>query len=276
MRSFLYISMYLLLLLVQQVSGQTLDSLIALRPELSWFYEAVNLFEPLHSVLKESSTQTTIFVPSNTAINASVTRSRFLNHDKWLEHLNATLYAHIIPDRLLSTDRLFDGTMTSIQALNGQQLQIFPATRTIEDSRVANGNLQAVNGIIHVIDSVLPAFFDRMSLGDLERNARYIPSSTDTVALQTIVDFVDGRDFLRENRPMGATYIGCNSDAVESLLDTHAFLDDESRNTTLKNFIQYNTLKENFYYHQIDDGAVYLTMPEGGKLAFDIKETNYG
>ncbi len=101
----------------------------------------------------------TVFAPTNAAFAAllaelEITAEELLNHPD----LSKVLLYHVVSGRVLSTD-LTDGMeATTLNA--GEKVTVTFGSILINDSEVTTPDLEALNGVVHVIDAVLvPANF---------------------------------------------------------------------------------------------------------------------
>jgi transforming growth factor-beta-induced protein len=95
----------------------------------------------------------TVFAPDNAAfskVNAS-TLAAWQNNTTALRNV---LFYHVIPKKLLSSDFIGSGALTTVNGLsvpysvNGTKLKV-------DDATVTKADINATNGVIHVIDSVM-------------------------------------------------------------------------------------------------------------------------
>jgi hypothetical protein len=157
--------------------------------------------------------------------------------------------------------------------MEGHDHQIFG--QQIEDASLATPNLQASNGILHILDHVLPASFDAYTLADMESQSELVPLSGQK-ALPDVVDFVQARDDLKELRDKGMTFLACSARAMrnidtytESINGAATVLDGEFLNASLKTstrdlFVEYSILPQNFYYDKLSNNTLALTKPISG------------
>lgn len=262
-------------LLLHPVVSQNLDGVLSLRPELSRFVESLKLFPELELLLKDNDQQVTLLAPSNDAIAKSSTR--FDKPLDWKYHLNETIRSHFIVDALLTADAL--NSLNSIRVLAGHELQVY-GENLVEESTLVTVDLQATNGILHIVDSVLPASFDQYSLADLETQTEFLPPPGGATGRPSLVNIVDsvGREDLKPQEELGLTFLGCDSRALENIDQDYdqtinnspSVLNGELLNKTrpteevLHQFVQYNLLQQNFYFDELSDGLLAASLPVGG------------
>ena len=272
-----------LLVLPALVNGQRLDALLSLRPELSLFVDSIGYFPELQILLNDSSLEITVFAPSNDALQDN---NRFKNPLDWIVHLNETMRSHFVVGAFISSDSLSE--RESIRVLAGHYLQVY-GPGVLEDSNLVNPDLQATNGVVHVIDNALPASFDKYSLSDLDRYSEFLPPDADAVSLVDVVDSLPGaRDFLGQNFDDGATFLGCEARALQNIDADYSqrvnnaptVLKGELLNASrpsqevMHQFVEYNTLLQNIYYDVVTEGAVALALPAGKCGAMWISKRN--
>src|SRR5665647_2116238 len=95
----------------------------------------------------------TVFAPDNTAfskVDAS-TLSRWQNNTTELQNV---LYYHIVPTKFLSNNFTGSGTLDTV---NGYSLpySVNGTTLKVDNATVTKADINATNGVIHVIDSVM-------------------------------------------------------------------------------------------------------------------------
>jgi PGF-CTERM protein len=95
----------------------------------------------------------TVFAPDNTAfskVDAS-TLARWQNNTTELQNV---LYYHIVPTKLLSNNFTGSGTLDTV---NGYSLpySVNGTTLKVDNATVTKADINATNGVIHVIDSVM-------------------------------------------------------------------------------------------------------------------------
>lgn len=96
----------------------------------------------------------TLFAPSDIAFAKLPphTMSELLQPDN-KERLNAILNYHVVQGRVMSSEVL---ELKSVRTDQGQALRIYAANGVrINDAKVIKADVEAANGVIHVIDSVL-------------------------------------------------------------------------------------------------------------------------
>lgn len=102
----------------------------------------------------------TVFAPTNAAFTAlladlGVSKAELLAHPD----LADVLLYHVLSGKVMSTDLIDDQQVTTLQ---GEKvvIDLTPTTPTVNDAEITAVDIEATNGVIHVIDKVLvPASF---------------------------------------------------------------------------------------------------------------------
>jgi uncharacterized surface protein with fasciclin (FAS1) repeats len=205
----------------QSKSTTSMLDLIESHPELSLFNESLYIFPDLVAMLQETSRlQLTVFAPLDDVITSSPEAALYTSFS-WIQHLNATMRNHIVPNQAISLDSLFDGTLTSLTTIQGI-IQVQSFLGLLEDSvAIVTPDLQAKNGVLHIVDHILlPAFFNSTFV-NLESHDQYKASSSgnnnSNASLISVVDFVGGRPLLENYLDVGSTFVGCDQAALSSI-----------------------------------------------------------
>ena len=164
-------------------TGMTLRDIIVNHPELSDyrdFLDAIDLLEGDLDNQMLSSTHYTIFAPSNEALRASGHIALF-NHGiqerprpRWVGHMKATAYNHMVANETLTMAQLFDLKRTALTSLH-DTLTVSQWNQKINRAGVIRGDLKALNGILHIVNAVVePDYYDN-SFARLELQPEYGP-----------------------------------------------------------------------------------------------------
>jgi len=136
------------------VSSQTIADIATGENELSTLVELVEAAGLLSLIDGSSGNNVTVFAPLNSAFEALP--EELLNNlqdPAWVSHLTATLGAHVLDSVVLSTDITEDTTVTT---LLGQEIAVTADPVTVGGATVVTPDLPADNGVVHVIDGVIP------------------------------------------------------------------------------------------------------------------------
>jgi transforming growth factor-beta-induced protein len=95
----------------------------------------------------------TVFAPNNAAFS-KVSASKLAELQNNTTELKDLLYYHVIPKKFLSSDFTGNGTL---QTVNGLTLpySVNGTTLRVDNATVTKADINATNGVIHVIDGVL-------------------------------------------------------------------------------------------------------------------------
>lgn len=129
-----------------------LQEVAADRDELSSFLAAVEQ-AGLSSALTDASNELTVFAPNNEAFETFLSQAGVTLADVPQEQLQDILQYHIVEGRVLS-NQLTNG---NVNALNGGEIavNIDNGVTLNNTSGVVTADLEASNGVIHIIDEVL-------------------------------------------------------------------------------------------------------------------------
>jgi uncharacterized surface protein with fasciclin (FAS1) repeats len=129
----------------------TLTKVISSDPTLTTFASLLNKAN-LTGVLNGPDTFT-VFAPDNVAFS-QVNASKLAGWQNDTTALRSVLWYHIIPKKIPSNEFTGIGTLMT---MNGQILPYYVTGTTIrvDNATVTNGDINAANGVIHKVDSVL-------------------------------------------------------------------------------------------------------------------------
>lgn len=133
-----------------QPSPVSVADTLAARPELSTLSGLI-VKAGLTDSLKDSG-PFTVFAPTNAAF-AKVPAKTMEDLSKDPAKLKAVLTYHVVPEKVMAVDV----KNSNVKTLNGANIALSKAGEfvTVEDGMVQTADLQATNGVIHIIDSVL-------------------------------------------------------------------------------------------------------------------------
>ena len=248
---------------------------------LSMFRDALVHTKLFDEVLGNTSRSYTVFAPTNQAILNSPILQLYLRGSNdttvlptWHRHLLITLRHHIVPDFVFNNTELFSGQRVEIMSFQ-EQLNISQFQGTIQGSTLLQSDLFATNGILHVVNKVLPTRFFNESFAQLELQPEYGPDHLDRTAMTDVVDFIGARDLLSQVHPDGLTFVGCRIRAFNRLEEylpqtisgttqgviKGEFLNETYKEITTRNFIEYSLIPKNYYSPDIPNGFMELTIP---------------
>lgn len=251
---------------------------------ISIFRDALEAVDLLDTVLGNASGTYTVFAPTNAAVNASaefvlyLTNLTALPRPMWKQNLVGLLLQHIVPDMALNASEIFDNQKTELSSMRDliaiNQFALAVQTAELTEEK----DVQASNGVLHIISKVLrPKFLDE-SFADLELQTELGPDDLGRTALTDVVDFVDGRNELKIIRQEGLTFVGCRIRAFNRLEEylpqtvneapegviLGEFLNASYTTETTRNLIQYSLIPKNYYREDMENGFAELTVPLPG------------
>jgi uncharacterized surface protein with fasciclin (FAS1) repeats len=135
-----------------QANAQNVTDVIENNPSLSTLSSVIDEAE-LNDTLEQGGPYT-IFAPSDQAFAAlpAATRERLLR-DENRQVLRQILTYHVVPGNL-SADQLRSGQVQT-QAGNPVNVQVDGQQVRVNEARVIQPNLQAANGVVHVVDRII-------------------------------------------------------------------------------------------------------------------------
>ncbi len=158
----------------------------------------------------------TIFAPSDTAFGQLPKGTvADLLQPKQREALTDILTYHVVPGRLEAADVIKASTLTT---LNGQRLDVRVDDQgvMIDGARVVSTDIQASNGIIHVLDSVmLPARENVVSLAVADGRFKTLAAA---LTAADLVDVLTGDGPFTVFAPTDEAFASLPEGTVESLL----------------------------------------------------------
>ena len=265
--------------LAVQAAAPSLVDLMASVPELSLFYESIIFFPETLDVLSDATQQSTVFAVSNQVIQAAQEAAVMFESDDWTAHLLAVLRHHVVPNQTLTADALW--ALDSVTTMLPEE-QVLPIAQQmiIGGASITTPDLTASNGVLHIIDQILwPAFSKTTFANSLEAHEEFVtPTDSTFTSLVDIIDFVGGRPVLdKYHASRGSTFLGCDLKALLTL-ETYLpqtingaatvlsgeFLNNTFTDQTRRNFVEYNVLKQNFYYNNMQEGFVAISYPAAG------------
>lgn len=281
------------------VRGASLRDILVDDENLSLFRTACSQLGLLDLELDSADLQFTLFVPTNTAIQANTFMNLYMtgvenDPPTWHEHLERSLRHHMVENAALTTAEIFDGTKTSLFTLE-DSVQMELSFQTIGGAKILTGNITADNGMLHIIDRVMEPAFYKHSFQQLEEQDELGPDWLERVSLSTIVDFVNGREVLAKVVPEGQTQVACRTRALNRIglfylpktlnrspeIKFGEFLNETYKKETVYNLIEYSLPHKNFYRADLPPGHVewimspnncshmLVTVSEAGTLCFN-------
>ena len=129
---------------------QTIVEIASSTDEVSTLVAAI-VQADLVAVFSDTNTNLTVFAPTNDAFAAVEGVSKFLE-DPWKAHLRGILNYHVLEGRITS-DMLVDGM--EAPTVEGRNVVITLDPVQVNGVDVVNADIDASNGVIHLVDQVL-------------------------------------------------------------------------------------------------------------------------
>jgi len=133
------------------VTQKTIAEIVAIKPEFSTLRKALDLAK-LSDTLK-GGTEFTIFAPTNAAfskLKKEIVDELFANPEK----LKSILLYHIVPNKYAAKEV---AKLKAAQTVEGEDVKfaVYNGSVKVNNANVSQADIEAKNGIIHVIDTVL-------------------------------------------------------------------------------------------------------------------------
>lgn len=251
------------------------------RPDLTMFNGALVAAGGATPLLDDEEQSYTVFAPSDAVLSndsdpaAALLMSYVGRSEGWHRHIAKTVNNHVVAGEALEVDDIFGASVTELATLQ----DTVPVS--LDDERVGGAsivveNIRASNGVVHIVDAVIPPTFFTTPLSQLETHGTELgPDWMDRVALTDIVDFVDARDELDVVSPTGTTLAGCRIRALNRLgvdylsqtingaadVKYGEFLNESRIEETINQFILSSMFPQNYYAEDIVDNYQELVMP---------------
>ena len=250
----------------------TLRDLIIGNENLSKFRTACAQLGLLELELDDVSTQYTVFAPTDTAIDSNPFFSLYMqgvdeDPPRWHEHLEGSVRNHLVLNTALTKDVIFDGSKFQLYSMQ-DALELQVSSSHIQGAQIESADLQADNGVLHVINRVLEPNFYQHSLEQLEEQAELGDDWLGRVSMKTIVEFNDARGMYSHVIPEGQTHVACRIRALNKIgldylpktlnrspgIKFGEFLNGTNKDETKFNLIEYSLPHHNFYRRDLPRG----------------------
>jgi len=204
----------------------------------------------------------TVFAPRNAAFDA-------LGSDvvaALLEAGNADLLSqiltfHVVPDVAAMSTDLTDGqTVTTLQ---GEQLTISLAGGgvSVNGANVVTADIEASNGVIHIIDAVLVPEVDLVDRAILTDGAQTLVAA---VVAGDLVSTLRGGGPFTVFAPVNAAFEALGTDRLDVLLDP-------ANQALLQKVLTYHVISDDIRAADLMDGAVVSTV-QGSDVTIDLSD----
>ncbi|MEM1136119.1 MAG: fasciclin domain-containing protein [Bacteroidota bacterium] len=250
------------LILTQTTQAQTEKNIVQIasaNPDFSILVEAVVKAELIDALSGEEDL--TVFAPTNAAFQKLFAVLGVHGIDELAkEDLTPILLYHVLAGKILSTD-LSDGQIAT--TLNGSNFKvgISEAGVTINESNVVATDVEASNGVIHVIDMVLSPPMNIVEIASANSDFSIL---VEAVVKAELVDALSGEEDLTVFAPTNAAF-----EKLFAALGVHGI--DELAKEDLTPILLYHVLGGTTYAADLTDGLITSTL-NGSDVKFSITQ----
>lgn len=133
------------------VTQQTIAEIVAVKPEFSTLRKALETTQLTDTL--NGGTEFTIFAPTNAAfskLRKEVVDELFANPEK----LKSILLYHVVPNKYAAKEV---AKLKAAQTVEGEDVKfaVYNGSVKVNNANVSQADIEAKNGVIHVIDTVL-------------------------------------------------------------------------------------------------------------------------
>ncbi len=256
--------------------------------DLSNLVAAIGAADPVVLETLNSSVQKTIFAPSNLAFSDLLFQLEGYDtlddfdeeHEKQL--LTEILKYHMVEGKKLS-DVLTNGVaLTSLQSeelLIKVDADIFIEDSTTDLAKVINGDNEASNGVVHIIDKILLPDVVWQQLFPTPTIANLINEADDLAGLSEALAEAGLTDMLNESGPF--TVFAPSDAAIDELFELlgaeYASFDDFNDFLELQlldGLLNYHVVPDNISFNELSEGTL-MTSLEGNSIEVIASGTGY-
>jgi uncharacterized surface protein with fasciclin (FAS1) repeats len=261
------------------VAAATLRDAILDRPDLTRFRSALDALGLLNELLDDETQSFTVFAPSDSAIDDSFLFNYYFSgmydkpNPKWHYHLQAAVHNAIVPGPGLKKGQIFNNQISELLSLQ-DPLLISQFLGRVGGAPIETADIDASNGVLHVVSMVMqPEFFDH-TFADLELQSEFGPDQQGRVSLVDVVDFSGSRNEFTRIREDGTTQVGCRTRAfnkmgldylTQTINGSPNVKFGELMNATRRNEtydeMTYSLIPKNYYVEDLPPGFFELVMP---------------
>lgn len=263
------------------VASVSLRDAVEGRDDLTRFRMALQELGMYEQVLGDESKTMTIFAPNDSSIDDSPLWNMYFTGIKeqpptWNKHLQAAVNNCIVEGPGLKKAQVFNNINTSLESMQ-DSLLISQFLQRVGGAPIETPDIEASNGVLHVMGGILQAKFFDNSFANLELQPEFGPDWLNRTSLATVVDFVGGRNLLAQPRANGTTMIGCrvrgfNRMGLDYLTQTindsptvqFGELLNETRRNETRDELNYSLLPKNYYSEDLPAGFYDLILPVNG------------
>lgn len=203
----------------------------------------------------------TVFAPTNSAFSAIQSTVDTLLMPENKAQLQSVLQYHVVPTRALSSD-LTDGQV--ITTLGGETLKVRIVNDIVfvNNAQVITANVEATNGVVHIIDQVLvPGSFKTV-----------VGTAIDTAALSTLVAAAQAGNLVDalNNADANFTVFAPTNDAFAAIQSSVDTLLQPANISQLQNVLQYHVIASEAFSSELTNGQTLQTL-NGESLTVSIE-----
>jgi uncharacterized surface protein with fasciclin (FAS1) repeats len=192
----------------------------------------------------------TVFAPTDAAFAIVPANVTMLLEKQWIGHLQGILLYHVLGAKVLSTDLMNGMTATTLE---GSDIVVTIPPVQINGVDVTAADLEASNGVVHVIDEVLIPPFMTTSIVDIGSAVPDFSILVELVVLAGLADALSG--------PGPFTLFAPTNAAFSKLDDaTVAFLKDPANKASLVDILTYHVLPGIALSSTLTDGLMAKTL----------------
>jgi len=202
----------------------------------------------------------TVFAPRNEAFDAlgSDVIQALLDAGN-AELLTKILTFHVVPGVAAMSSDLSDGqTVTTVQG-GSLTIGVSGGTVTVDGATVVSADIEATNGVIHIIDAVLVPEVDLVEKAILTAQTQTLVAA---VAAGGLVSTLQGAGPFTIFAPVNDAFAALGTDKLDVLLDP-------ANLALLQKILTYHVIAGDIRAADLSDGATVTTV-EGSDLTFDL------
>ena len=256
----------------EDITPEPEDNIVELaqsQDQLSTLVSALTKYDDLVSALSDESGNYTVFAPTNTAFNALLSALEYEDLDAVPEDLlKQLLQYHVVAGTAATSGDLSDGQVIET-LLSGESVtvSINGTTVMINMSTVTTADVEATNGIVHIIDAVLvPSSLETRDIVEIAGATESL--STLVSALGRFPDIVNA---LGDNQSTFTVFAPTN-DAFADLLGVLGYSSlDEIPDELLEQVLQYHVIASaSLLSTDLSDGQSAETLLSGESISVTI------
>ncbi len=217
--------------------------------------ESAGLVPPL-----DSDGPFTVFAPVNsafTALGSDVVAALLESGNADL--LERVLTFHVVDGTAAFSEDLSDGQMITTMEGNALTIGIDGSDVTVNGVAVVTADIEAFNGVIHLVDEVLVPPVDIVERAILTAQTQTLVAA---VAAGDLVATLQGEGPFTVFAPVNAAFEALGTDQLDVLLAAE-------NQALLQKILTYHVIADDIRAEELTDGAMVTTV-EGSELTFDL------